>query len=202
MDALRLIAYVISKACWFIRYEGRENIPPKSFGGFLIAANHQSYVDPVWIILPMRRKLRFMAVEKAFKWTFIGPLIEYLGSFPVSDDLSGSLSAMKESIRSLRAGAVLTVFPEGEREAADGETLPFKTGAVRIAYQANVPILPVTVRGANRIWPFGQKYPNFFRRVTITYHPLVVMKKELSANRGDLDLKTEELRRTIDSVPK
>lgn len=202
MDLLRLIAYLISKVCWFIRYEGRENIPPKSFGGFLIAANHQSYVDPVWIILPMRRNLRFMAVNKAFKWKFIGPLIAYLGSFPASDDVGGSRSAMKESIRSLRDGAILTIFPEGERELASGETLPFKNGAVRIAYQAHVPILPVTVRGANRIWPHGQKYPHLFRRVTITYHPLVNMTKELGAGREYLNIETELLRKTIDSVPK
>ncbi len=84
MDVLRLIAYIISKTFWFIRYNGRENIPDKSAGGFLIASNHQTYIDPVWICLPMRRKFRFMAFDRAFEWRIIGPLIRYLGAFPVS----------------------------------------------------------------------------------------------------------------------
>jgi 1-acyl-sn-glycerol-3-phosphate acyltransferase len=70
------------------------------------------------------------------------------------------------------------VFPEGAREFADGEMLPFKTGAVRIALQAGVPILPVTVRGGNRIWPQKQKYPRLFRRVGITYHPMLQVTED------------------------
>src|SRR5215203_4193389 len=112
VDVLRLIGYVISKACWFIRYHGRHNIPENHAGGFLIAANHQTYIDPVWICLPMRRRMRFMAYDKAFEWRIVGPLIEYLGSFPVSMEVGGTLKAMKHALRALRDGAALTVFPE------------------------------------------------------------------------------------------
>lgn len=183
VDFLRLLAYVISKSAWFIRYYGRENIPERSFGGFLIAANHQTYIDPVWICLPMRRRFRFMALDKAFEWRFIGPLIRYLGAFPVSMEIGGTLKAMKEALRTLRDGAALTVFPEGGREFADGDVFPFKTGVVRIALQAGVSILPVTISGGNRIWPQKQKYPRLFRRVEVTYHPLLRVVED-----EDLDL--------------
>ena len=173
IDALRLLGYVISKSLWFIKYHGRENIPDKSSGSFLIAANHQTYADPVWIVLPMRRRIRFMAYDKAFEWRIIGPIIKYLGAFPVSMEVGGTLKAMKESMRALRDGAVLTVFPEGAREFANGEMFEFKTGAVRIALQVGVPILPVTISGGNLIWPQKQKYPKLFRRVDVTYHPLL-----------------------------
>jgi 1-acyl-sn-glycerol-3-phosphate acyltransferase len=163
MDVLRLIGYLISKTVWFIKYHGRENIPDRSAGSFLIVANHQTYIDPVWVCLPMRRRLRFMAFDRAFEWRFIGPFIRYLGAFPVSLDTGGTLKAMKEALRALRGGAVLTIFPEGAREFADGKFFPFKHGAVRIAIQANVPILPVTIIGGNRIWPQKQKYPRLFR---------------------------------------
>lgn len=185
VDALRLIGYIISKTFWFIRYRGLENIPDRSFGGFLIAANHQTYIDPVWICLPMRRKFRFMALDKAFEWRFIGRLITYLGAFPVSIEIGGTLRAMKQALRALRDGAALTVFPEGAREFADGEMFPFKTGAVRIALQAGVPILPVTIRGGNLIWPQKQRYPRLFRRVEITFHPLLDV-------RGDADMELRE----------
>ncbi|MFM9903408.1 MAG: lysophospholipid acyltransferase family protein [Pyrinomonadaceae bacterium] len=172
-DGFRLIGYVISKTFWFIRFRGRENIPEASSGSFLIAANHQTYMDPVWIVLPMRRRLRFMAFDQAFGWPVIGPLIKYLGAFPVSMEVGGTLRAMKAALRALRNGAALTIFPEGAREFADGEMFEFKTGAVRIALQAGVPILPVTINGGNRIWPQKQKYPYLFRRAEIIYHPLL-----------------------------
>ncbi len=139
-----------------------------------------------------------MAFERAFEWRFIGRFISYLGAFPVSMETGGTLKAMKQALRSLRDGAVLTVFPEGAREFAGGEMLPFKTGAVRIALHAGVPILPVTVSGGNRIWPRKQKYPRLFRRVTITYHPLMHLnedeKLEIHENLG---LWTERLQNVI-----
>lgn len=189
---LRLIGYSISKIFWFIRYEGRENIPPNNSPPFLIVGNHQTYIDPVWICLPMRRRLRYMAFAPAFEWRFIGPLIRYLGAFPVSLDEKASIGAIKESVRTLRDGAVLTIFPEGAREFADGELLEFKTGAVRIAMQAKVPVLPVTVSGGNRIWPQKQKYPKLFRRVTVTYHPLIELSRD-----EDLETLTSRLKEKI-----
>jgi 1-acyl-sn-glycerol-3-phosphate acyltransferase len=202
VDVLRLIGYTISKCFWFIRYKGRENIPDKRLGGFLIAANHQTYLDPVWICLPMRRPFRFMALDTAFEWGFIGRLITYLGAFPVSTEVGGTLKAMKQALGALRSGAALTVFPEGAREFADGAMLPLKTGAVRIALQAGVPILPVTVRGGHRIWPRGQKYPRLFRRVEIIYHPLLHVEPDESRElHRVLDEWTEKLRVIIDTKP-
>lgn len=200
VDVLRFVAYIISKTFWFIRFHGRENIPPASFGSFLIAANHQTYVDPVWIVIPMRRRLRFMAFDKAFEWRIIGPMITYLGAFPVSMEVGGTLKAMKEALRSLRNGAALTVFPEGGREFEDGEMFAFKTGAVRIAIQAGVPILPVTISGGNRIWPQKQKYPRLFRRVEVTYHPLLhVVENESIDVHENLDNWTAKLKEIISS---
>lgn len=198
VDALRLIGYVISKTFWFIRYEGRENIPDNSQGGFLIAANHQTYIDPVWICLPMRRRFRFMALDTAFGWRFVGPLITYLGAFPVSMEVGGTLRATKEALRALRDGAALTIFPEGGREFADGAMFTFKTGAVRIALQAGVPILPVAIVGGNRIWPQKQKYPRLFRRVRIIYHPLLTLTEDPALTRDEnLDTLTERLKEII-----
>ncbi len=202
VDALRLIGYSISKVFWFVRYEGRENIPANDSPPFLIVANHQTYIDPVWICLPMRRRIRYMAFAPAFRWPVIGPLITYLGAFPVSPESKVAVTAMKEAIETLGDGAVLTIFPEGGREFSDGEMLEFKTGAVRIAMLANVPVLPVTISGGNRIWPQKQKYPHLFRRVTIRYHPL----QNITAN-DDLDLRenlkewTAKLKRMIANEP-
>lgn len=198
MDSLRLVGYVISKAAWFIRYSGRDNIPSRAEGGFIIASNHQTYIDPVWICLPMRRRLRFMAFQRAFEWRRLGPFIRYLGAFPSTTKGGATLPSIKEAVRALRSGAALTVFPEGGREFADGEFLPFKAGAVRIAMQAGVPILPVTIVGGNRIWPRMRKYPKLFRRVEVIYHPLIHPAEDPKLDRDqNLAKLTASLRKTI-----
>lgn len=203
MDLLRLIGYTVSKAVWFIRYDGLDNIPLNDSPPFIVVANHQTYIDPVWACLPMRRRIRYMAFAPAFGWPIVGPLIRYIGAFPVPHDSKITVGAMKEAIRSLRDGAILTIFPEGAREFSDGEMLEFKTGAVRIAIQAGVPILPVSINGANRIWPQKQKYPSLFRRVTVTYHPLIEISKNYSLNeKENLSLWTDEIRRIIASAAK
>lgn len=161
-----------SKLLWFITYRGKNNIPQDLDTGLLIAPNHQTYFDPFWVAVPIRRKMRFMAWAGAFDWFIVGPLIRHLGSFPVRYEVGGTKNAMKEALRSLRDGATLTIFPEGERGREDGQLQEFKTGAVRIAMQAGVPILPVTIRGGHGVWPQAFKSPKFFRRVEIIYHPL------------------------------
>ncbi len=189
---LLLIAYVISKPLWFVRFRGKENIPPKSSGPVLIAANHQTYIDPVWICIPMRRRFRFMAYDKAFEWRVVGPLIKYLGAFPVKHPVDTSRRLFRESLRSLRDGATLVVFPEGAREFADGEMFEFKSGAMHIALRAGVPVLPVTIRGGNNVWPQGQKYPRLLRRVEIEYHPLLTVDSSENA-----DVWTDRLKEII-----
>lgn len=173
VGGLRLLAYVISKPIWRIKYRGKENIPTPNGHGLLIAANHATYVDPAWIGVSIKQKLRFMAWDQAFEWRLIGRLIRYLGAFPVQHGKTVTKSAIVEAMRALKDGAALLVFPEGGREFADGRMLEFKTGAVHLALNAGVPILPVTIRGGNAIWPRNQKYPRLFRRVEVIFHPII-----------------------------
>lgn len=171
IEFIRYFGLLLSKILWRIKYHGIENIPQDLEKGLLVVANHQSYFDPFWICLPIHRKFRFMAWDKAFDWFLVGRIIKYLGSFPVSLERGGTRQAMVESLSSLRDGATLIIFPEGSREFSDGKFLPFKTGSVRIAMEANVPILPVTIRGANNVWSQDIKFPRP-RNVDLYYHPL------------------------------
>jgi 1-acyl-sn-glycerol-3-phosphate acyltransferase len=138
-----------------------------------------------------------MAWDKAFDWPILGWFIRKLGAFPVNSQPAG---AFRNSIATLKDGGALVIFPEGAREFSDGKPLPFKKGAARIALQAGVPILPVTVRGGNRVWPQRQRLPRFFRRVEITYHPVIEVPSEFSGspdtNRA-ADALSERLRQTI-----
>ena len=171
---MRALGRVLGRTYWRLRYSGVENIPASDGRGLLIASNHQTYLDPYWICLPIYRDFRFMAWDEALDWFLVGRLIRRLGAYPISLD-GTSVSSMKESLRILREGWTLVVFPEGSRTFKDGKMLRFKAGAARLAIQAGVPILPVTITGGNRIWPRGGYIPHP-GKVRITYHPVIETK--------------------------
>lgn len=170
-EVLKAIAIAVSKVAWRLKHTGTGNIPYNS-RGFVIAANHQTYIDPVWIAIPVKQQILFLAWDQAFSWPLIGRLIRYLGSAPVNTTSGRSTQSWRAARDTLSEGNAVMIFPEGEREFEDGAFLPFKPGAIRLALEADVPILPVTVKGANRVWPQGWRYPRP-GRVEIVYHPLL-----------------------------
>ncbi len=199
IDAARYISYAAGKLLWRIRYHGKQNIPKNLDTGLLIVANHQTYFDPFWICAPIRRRYRFMAWDKAFDWFLVGWLIKYLGSFPVDTSRGTTKSVLRESLNTLRDGATLLIFPEGARSFPDGKLHEFKTGAVRIAMEAGVPILPVTVKGANRVWSQTMKRPKL-KKVEIFYHPLFHIPPPADADlKKHLEQVTAQLAAIIES---
>lgn len=158
----------IGHTFWNLKLIGTENIPEN--GGLIIASNHQSYLDPFAISVPIRRAIRFLAWNEALDWPVVGKVMKVLGAWPLQ--LEGSdPAAIRRSHQWLREGGAVMIFPEGGRGQADGSMVRFKAGAVRIALEARVPILPVTIRGANRVWPRGRLIPGL-GKIEITYHPL------------------------------
>ncbi len=92
------------------------------------------------------------------------------GAWPLKLEKSDP-TAIRRSLQWLREGGAIYIFPEGGRALPDGKLMRFKNGAVRLALEASVPILPVTIRGGNRVWPKGQRFPRL-RKVEIVFHPL------------------------------
>lgn len=167
LDAMRPAIRGLSRALWRISYLGRENIPEE--GGLVIAANHQTYVDPFWVGSGVPRPVRYLAWNEAFKWPLMGRALELLGAWPIALD-RGNPTAHRRSLQWLRSGGAIMIFPEGQRAYADGEVTRFKAGAVRLALEAGVSVLPVTIRGGQRVWPRGQRLPHI-GRVEIVFHP-------------------------------
>lgn len=196
IDAIRHFTFFISKIFWRIKFHGTENIPQNLESGLLVVPNHQTYFDPFWLCVPIKRKFRFMAWDKAFEWFLVGDVIRYLGAFPVNLE-RGSKESLKQAVKALRDGATLIIFPEGAREFSDGKMLEFKNGATKIAMLANVPILPVTIRGANKIWAQDMKFPHF-GKVEIFYHPVMEIPNTKD-DREQIDKFTDKLEEIIKS---
>jgi 1-acyl-sn-glycerol-3-phosphate acyltransferase len=197
LGALRPAVGVLSRALWRIRFSGVENVPGE--GGLVIAANHQTYVDPFWIGSHLKRPVRFLAWDEAFKWPVVGKALELLGAWPLALE-RGNPTAYRRSLQWLRAGGAVVIFPEGQRAYADGGLSRFKAGAVRLALEAGVSVLPVTIRGGERVWPRGQRLPRV-GRVEIVFHPA----RRLSVAEGEdarhfIQRETEALAEVIKSA--
>jgi 1-acyl-sn-glycerol-3-phosphate acyltransferase len=170
IEIMRRVVRPGSRLLWKMDFHGLRHIPPMTGGGLVIASNHQTYFDPFWISIPIKRPTRYLAWNEALKWRLLGRTLEFLGACPIKHE-PGDPAAIRLTMQWLREGGALLIFPEGARARADGEMGKFKPGAARIALEANVPILPVTIRGAHRVWPRGGRVPHL-GKVEITYHPL------------------------------
>lgn len=169
INALRPVIASVSRLLWGVTHKGLENIPAGS--GVIIAANHQSYGDPFWLAIPVKRPIRFLAWSEAFSWPLVGTIIGLFGAWPLQVEGSDP-SAIRRALNWLRNGGAVVIFPEGGRGLPDGSMIRMKGGAVRMALEADVPILPVTIRGANRVWPSNRRLPRL-GKVEVTYHPVI-----------------------------
>jgi 1-acyl-sn-glycerol-3-phosphate acyltransferase len=133
-----------------ITYHGLANIPET--GGAVIAINHTSYVDWLPAALTVhyrRRRLRFMIKEEMEEVKVIDFLIKRTGTIPV--DRRAGAGAYAVAVERLRDGELVGVYPEATISRSF-ELKEFKTGAARMARDAEVPIVPLIVWGAQRIW--------------------------------------------------
>jgi 1-acyl-sn-glycerol-3-phosphate acyltransferase len=198
LKACRRVIRVISRLLWRVRWTNTEYIPET--GGLIIAGNHQTYLDPFWIACIIDRPVRFLAWDAAFSWPLVGRFMGLFGAWPLP--LEGTDPApIRRSLQWVREGNAVEIFPEGGRGHSDGSMRKFKAGAVRMAMEAGVPILPVTVRGGERIWPMSYKFPRLMYRVEIVYHPLfTVEQRENEGLRECARRETERLAEIVKSA--
>jgi 1-acyl-sn-glycerol-3-phosphate acyltransferase len=143
---------------WTKRYDPR-NVP--AAGAVIIASNHQSYFDPVIVGSCNRRIMQYMARDTLFRNRMFGRLIRTFNAFPVKRGAT-DVTAIKHSLRLLREGKALLLFPEGTR-TADGRIGPAQPGVVALARRSRAPIVPVAVDGVYEAWPRGQRLPRWAR---------------------------------------
>ena len=154
-DALRVLSRVLFAAFFRIRCTGRQNWP--SEGAVLACSNHQSYFDPVLVGLTCDRRLNFLARSSLFHFPFFAWLIRVLDAIPIEREGMG-IGGLKETLRRLRAGEIVLVFPEGTRTLT-GELSELKPGFCALVRRSDVTIVPLAIDGAFQAWPKGQAWP-------------------------------------------
>ena len=133
-----------------ITYQGLEHIPAR--GGAVVAMNHISYIDylPAGLASRQRRRrIRYMLKAEMLDVAAVDWIIRHTRCIPV--DRAAGAGAYAEAVRYLRAGELVGVFPEATISRSF-ELKEFKAGAVRMALEAQVPIIPMIIWGAQRMW--------------------------------------------------
>jgi 1-acyl-sn-glycerol-3-phosphate acyltransferase len=137
-----------------LEIEGIENLPKT--GPYLLISNHQSYFDPIFCGIPLRRTdLYFLARDTLFRNKFFSFLISSLNAIPVKRGQS-DMTALKTVIKRLKEGYVVCLFPEGTR-TLDGKILDFKPGLGLICRRGGAIVVPTVIDGAFEVWPKKKK---------------------------------------------
>jgi 1-acyl-sn-glycerol-3-phosphate acyltransferase len=188
-NALRVLCRLAGVVCYGIRCEGRDEIP--ATGGVLILSNHQSHFDPVLVGLASNRRMSYLARDTLFGFAPFRWLIHSLDAIPIDREGLG-MSGLKETLRRLRRGELVLMFPEGTR-TTDGEIAPLKPGVSALARRAGVPLLPVAIEGAFQAWPRWRKYPRL-GKIVVQFGP-PILPAEIDRY-GERDL-VDEIERRI-----
>jgi 1-acyl-sn-glycerol-3-phosphate acyltransferase len=155
------------RVAWRPRARGLQNIPVH--GGVILAANHLSFVDSLFMPLMCPRDVVFMGKADYFETWRTRWFFEAAGVIPVRrDGGSAGEAAILAGIRALRAGKVVGIYPEGTR-SPDGRLYRGKTGVARMALEARVPVMPVAIGGTPEIMPIEAKVPRLHGRPTIEF---------------------------------
>jgi 1-acyl-sn-glycerol-3-phosphate acyltransferase len=129
---------------------GHEHVP--ATGGGVVAMNHVGYLDFALVgfaFRPRKRLVRFMAKKEVFDHRVSGPLMRGMKHIPV--DRGAGADSYRAAVAALRAGELVGVFPEATISQSF-ELKEFKSGAVRMAQEAGVPVYPAVVWGSQRVW--------------------------------------------------
>ena len=128
---------------------GKKNVPKK--GPLIVVSNHVSYLDPPIVGCAVNRHLYFMAKEELFQKKWFGFILRQIGTFPVKRGTPDK-SAIRRSLKILKEGKVLCMFPEGTRMKG-GKLGKAKPGVTLIALMSKSPILPVGIKHAEEDKP-------------------------------------------------
>jgi 1-acyl-sn-glycerol-3-phosphate acyltransferase len=150
-----------------VRVEGLENVPKD--GPVIMASNHVSFSDSIFLPLVLRRRITFVAKAEYFDDPKTAWFFRAIGQIPIRREGGTASQRALDSARDVLVdGGVFGIYPEGTR-SPDGRLYKGHTGIARLALQTNTPIVPVAMIGTREAQPIGQVKPNFFMPITVSF---------------------------------
>lgn len=152
---LRPLARFLCTLVFQLRVFNARNVPRQ--GAMILAVNHQSYLDPLFVGASVNRVISFMARSTLFRNRLFGALVRLLRAYPVERD-SADVASIRHTMALLEAGKAVLVFPEGTR-TRDGQLGPMKRGIGVLARRSGAVVVPTFVDGAFKAWPRTARLP-------------------------------------------
>lgn len=165
--ALKGILTPLLRLLFRVRVEGRENVP--AHGPVIVASNHLSFLDSIFIPLVLRRRVTFVAKAEYFdswktRWFFSG-----VGQIPIRrEGGSAGERALASAQEVLREGGIFGIYPEGTRSRS-GSLHKGHTGVARLALRTGAPVVPVGLVGTRDCQPPDRTLPKFFVPITVKF---------------------------------
>jgi 1-acyl-sn-glycerol-3-phosphate acyltransferase len=150
-----------------VKVEGRDHLPKR--GPVILACNHRSFLDSIFIPLVVRRRVTFVAKAEYFDDPKTAWFFRSCGQIPIRrEGGSASERALDAATDVLRNGKVFGIYPEGTR-TRDGKLHRGHTGVARLAMRCNTLIVPIGMIGSDQVMPIDSKLPKLFQHVTIRF---------------------------------
>jgi 1-acyl-sn-glycerol-3-phosphate acyltransferase len=177
-----------------LKLEGAENLSKARVAVY--APNHTSYMDIPVIFAALPFQFRILAKKELWQWPFIGWYLKRSGQMPIDiGNPHATLSSLGGAVKALRGGMPLVVFPEGGRTST-GELRPFLSGAAYLAIRAQVPLVPIALKGVYDLLPIHTHhfYPG---ELTVQVGEPIETKGMSVRQNGEL---TERLREAMEEM--
>lgn len=190
---VKIILTPILRIAYRVRVEGREHLPQS--GAVILAANHRSFLDSIFIPMVVSRRVTFVAKAEYFDDPKTAWFFRAVGQIPIRrEGGSASEGALAAATDVLNGGGVFGIYPEGTR-TRDGLLHKGKTGVARLALGVGAPIVPVGLIGTDDCQPTDAKLPRLFRKVTIRFGAPLAMERYAGREHDRLVLRqiTDEL---------
>ena len=198
--ALKILLTPLLRIAFSVRAVGRANVPRS--GPVILASNHRSFIDSVFMPLCVRRRVTFVAKAEYFESWKTAWLFRALGMIPL-DREGGSASerALVAARRVLADGGVLGIYPEGTR-SRDGRLYQGHTGVARLALDTGAVVVPVAQSGTADAQPIGATIPKLGKKVTVEFGHPIALSGRGAAERpaAGASVAAGELRRMTDRV--
>ncbi|MBV8159461.1 MAG: 1-acyl-sn-glycerol-3-phosphate acyltransferase [Acidimicrobiia bacterium] len=178
---LKAILTPVLRLLFKVRVEGREQVPGE--GPAILASNHLSFSDSIFLPLVLRRRITFVAKAEYFEDPKTAWFFRAVGQIPIKrGGGSASQRALDSAMDVLRGGGLFGIYPEGTR-SPDGRLYKGHTGVARLALKSGAPVIAVAMVGTREAQPIGQVKPNFFSPIGVRFSK--PMRFDKYADRAD-----------------